>query len=200
MSRYSYSGRLVADSQHSISIYWLKKRGMLCGFCNQEITWKNQWGKTGSIGIVINICDKNKYAQLNYTITRRSSGKKDDFDYKVPIVATKCYFGGVRYWFICPALGCGKRVAKLYKGQDIFACRHCYNLTYASRNENPTYRGYPFNDLLLLDKIESIEQTMRKKTYKGILTKKAMRVRRLQKRMLDPYVDEGILDELLYKV
>lgn len=200
MGRYSYSSRLVADSQHKISIYWLKKKGMLCGFCNQEINWSNQWGKTGSIGIEVKISDKEKFARLHYIITRRSNGKKDNFDYKVSIISTDCFFGGKRYWFKCPANGCGRMVAKLYQGQDIFACRHCYNLTYESRNENPTYRNYPFREILLRNKVDEIEKTMKKKTYKGKLTKKHMRIRRIQRKMLNPYVDDYILEELLYKV
>ena len=37
--------------------------------------------------------------------------------------------------FICPAAGCGRRVAILYRG-GIFACRHCYRLAYASSRED----------------------------------------------------------------
>jgi hypothetical protein len=34
-----------------------------------------------------------------------------------------------------PAVGCGRRVAILYGG-GIFACRHCYQLAYASARED----------------------------------------------------------------
>ena len=49
-------------------------------------------------------------------------------------------YGGERYWFICPLSGCSRRVAKLYKpiGAKYFGCRHCYNLSYASRNVSRT--------------------------------------------------------------
>mgnify|MGYP000471735892 CR=1 FL=1 len=52
----------------------------------------------------------------------------------VRISATPCHYGGHRYWFTCPAQGCGRRVAKLYSGR-IFACRHCYQLAYPSQRE-----------------------------------------------------------------
>jgi len=200
MGRYSYSGRLVADSQHKISIYYLRKHGYLSGFMSGSLSWSCRGEETGSIGIEVKISDEEKFARLNYIITRRSSGKKDNFDYKVSIVSTDCYFGGKRYWFKCPAKDCGRMVAKLYQGQDIFACRHCYNLTYESRNENPTYRNYPFREILLRNKVDEIERTMKKKTYKGKLTKKHMRIRRIQRRMLNPYVDDSILENLLYKI
>ncbi len=200
MGRYSYSGRPVSEDLHKVDIYWLKKRGILTGYQYQSLSWSSRGEKTGSIDIVTNIDDSDCYAKLSYTITRRSTGKKDEFQYKVPIVTTSCYFGGVRYWFKCPAVGCGRRVAKLYQGQDIFACRHCYNVSYQSRNETKTYRTYPFNELLLRCKVDEIEKTMRKKVYKGKLTKKSMRIRRIERKMLSPYVDDSILDNLIYKV
>lgn len=59
----------------------------------------------------------------------------EDERYPVRIVRTPCNLGGSRPWFICPALGCGRRVAILYGG-GIFACRHCYQLAYASARED----------------------------------------------------------------
>jgi hypothetical protein len=47
---------------------------------------------------------------------------------------------GSRAWFICPAAGCGRRVANLYGG-DIFASRHCYQLAYASSREDAAGRA-----------------------------------------------------------
>lgn len=200
MGRYSYSGRLVADSQHKISIYYLRKHDFLSGYMGGSLNWSSRGEETGSIGIEVRISNEENFARLHYIITRRSNDKKDSFNYKVSIVSTDCYFGGKRYWFICPASGCGRRVAKLYQGQDIFACRHCYNLTYASRNENPTYRNYPYREILLRNKVDEIERTMKKRTYKGKLTKKHMRIRRIQKRMLYPYVEDSVLENLLYKI
>jgi len=55
--------------------------------------------------------------------------------------------GGVRWWFTCPTNRsrryCFRRVEKLYlpPGENAFACRHCYKLSYESRRMNePTQR------------------------------------------------------------
>ena len=56
------------------------------------------------------------------------------------IVRTPCNLGGSRAWFICPAVGCGRRVAILYGG-GIFACRRCYRLAYASSREDACDRA-----------------------------------------------------------
>lgn len=48
----------------------------------------------------------------------------------IPLTKTKCNYGGMRYWFLCPK--CGRRVGNLYKRplSSLFLCRHCQNLTY----------------------------------------------------------------------
>ena len=46
------------------------------------------------------------------------------------VTTTKPYFGGVRWWFLCPE--CGRRVGKLYatEARREFACRVCWDLVY----------------------------------------------------------------------
>ena len=67
---------------------------------------------------------------------RHRSGGEDwkDESYPVYLDWTACNLGGQRPWFLCPARGCGRRVAILYGG-GIFACRHCYQLAYPSQRE-----------------------------------------------------------------
>ena len=50
----------------------------------------------------------------------------------LPVVYTRCHFGGERSWWLCPA--CGERVAVLYAGSH-FACRRCHHLSYTSQKE-----------------------------------------------------------------
>src|SRR5690606_24899141 len=61
--------------------------------------------------------------------------RAEDLEYPVQLGWTSCNFGGERPWFLCPAVGCGRRVAILYGGR-VFACRHCYKLAYPSQREN----------------------------------------------------------------
>ena len=63
-------------------------------------------------------------------------------EYPVRLAWTDCTLGGQRGWLLCPARGCGRRVALLYLGgSGIFACRHCYELAYASQRETPDDRA-----------------------------------------------------------
>lgn len=55
-------------------------------------------------------------------------------EYSVSLDWTPCTYGGLRPWFRCPAVGCGRRVAILYGG-GVFACRHCHGLNYETQHE-----------------------------------------------------------------
>lgn len=72
---------------------------------------------------------------MNLSYRHRSGGDGwNDESYPVYLEWTDCSLGGMRPWFLCPAQGCGRRVAILYGG-GIFACRHCYQLPYPSQRE-----------------------------------------------------------------
>jgi hypothetical protein len=76
---------------------------------------------------------------LSYRHRRRSEDWQSK-EYPVLLTQTPCHFGGVRQWFLCPARGCGRRVAVLYCG-EIFACRICHQLAYDSQREEPHNRA-----------------------------------------------------------
>lgn len=76
-------------------------------------------------------------------LSYRHHSRSEDWqskEYSVLLTQTPCHFGGVRQWFLCPARGCGRRVAVLYGG-EIFACRTCHQLAYESQCEEPHYRA-----------------------------------------------------------
>ncbi len=58
---------------------------------------------------------------------------------------TACHFGGQRPWFVCPVYCngryCGRRAAILYGAGELFACRRCYGLSYASQQQTALHRG-----------------------------------------------------------
>ena len=73
----------------------------------------------------------------------QSNGSKwKNYNYPVMLEWTPCNYGGLRACFKCPASGCNRRVVKLHIGSAcIFACRHCYQLAYASQRENTDDRA-----------------------------------------------------------
>lgn len=61
----------------------------------------------------------------------------ENIQYKIPVVTTKCNYGGERHWFICPLPSCRRRSKKLYlHSQGIFICRKCLNIAYSTQNRS----------------------------------------------------------------
>lgn len=163
-------GKLIKEDCKDISIFRLKQWGCLKPYNSGEITWTSSWGKKSSIGYIINLDDTNNGTiRLNYTITDGHSGEKTDIVQTYPIVSSQCNYGGVRYWFKCSVykngVRCDRRVGKLFLGggSKYFACRHCYNLTYESRN-----CGYSVTD----PDLDKLGMSIKRWHYNGKLTRK----------------------------
>lgn len=90
------------------------------------------WSHDGETTASINMRTEPGRVVLEY---RHRTGGEQWQDATLPIALTwtRCHYGGERPWFRCPC--CGRRVAILYSG-GIFACRHCYRLTYQCQREN----------------------------------------------------------------
>jgi hypothetical protein len=68
------------------------------------------------------------FLRISYIL---STGRK--IDYKIPLSHTAPFFGGKRFWLICPITS--RRVSKLYFFGEAFISRHACNLNYASQSE-----------------------------------------------------------------
>lgn len=180
-----------ADNLRKVDAAWLRSQGYFepNTFKNGTITWT--WESTGvknSIGIAISTYPDNMYIKFNYTRTYDDETKKD-FEYRNRLTTTDCRYGGKRYWFICGlsvnGRYCGRRVRTLYQGGDYFGCRHCYNLTYRSRNENSTYRNNPmFRTINLMCKSDELREKIRIPYYNGKPTRKQRRLERVERRLV----------------
>ena len=77
------------------------------------------------------------WLRLCYTLTRC----KEDVDYRIGLTTIPLPWGGVRWFFLCPSIGCSRRVSKLYlpPGGRYYRCRCCHDLTYRSCQESHRY-------------------------------------------------------------
>lgn len=204
MGRYYWDKKNTAEDCTSLSISKLKEFDLLTGCCSTTLTWtRSLSGHKSSVGLIVDILNE-PHIKLNYTITDRD-GNKTDYDYKVALTTTQRNFSGKRYWFICPlsvnGVFCGRRVGRLYlsPGGNYFGCRHCYNLSYESRNESRLGRIGQLGYLLKVDKqYEDLRDTVKRWTYKGRPTKKARKLHALEAK-LNAYVHKPSLDNLLGK-
>lgn len=128
--RWHFGSKDTTEGYRSIDVRWLKREGMLTPGANRRITWSRHGEVVASINI------RAELGRVILTYRHRSGGDEwKDESYPVHLTTTPCHMGGERHWFLCPARGCGKRVAVIYGG-GIFACRKCYQLAYPSQRED----------------------------------------------------------------
>ncbi len=189
-----YSNRDTTDGCRKIPAAFLKKEGYFSPGGRPfggTLNWSRNGEPRGSISVSSIINEHEKSVRVWYTITRRTTGEKKEIDYKVRLATTPCRFGGVRHWFICPLYKsgryCGRRVGVLYdSGGDYFGCRHCYDLSYDSRNRSKKFRHWDALFLLDVDdKIVELEKKYQGKYlfYDGRPTRRQKKLDKLDKRL-----------------
>lgn len=130
-------GANCTDEYRNIDIRRWQREGFLTPGRILDWQWLQDGKKIASIGVKVEV----EQLRLNYSY-QRNGGDKENLEYFVKLQTSTCHYGGVRYWFTCPAIGCGRRVALLYIAGKIFACRHCYQLAYRSQRETAGQRGH----------------------------------------------------------
>ena len=178
------------ENSRALHISFLKKHGYLDGcYRSGTMTWTHGWsGDKSSIGIIGCVYGDDPYFRLQYSKTGWN-GEKESFDYRVEVTKTSCYFGGYRYWFICPlvrsGVPCRRRVGVLYVGGSHFGCRRCHDLAYQSQQETHSgWRG-AFGKILF-NGYDEKEAALRVKYWKGQPTKRYARLLRKMGQADDP--------------
>lgn len=130
-------GKRSTDEVRSLDVRQLQRDGLLINGMGFDLSWV----KNGATVATIRIRTGLEKIFLSYRY-RCGEGVWKLTDYAVGLDRTPCNYGGQRAWFFCPAVGCDRRVAKLYLGgAGIFACRHCSRLAYECQREADDYRA-----------------------------------------------------------
>jgi hypothetical protein len=137
----------VVEDIRKLDINWLMRSGEHKAgnyYNGREVIWTRSgaFGETkNSVSYDLDLHTKeNASLKLKYICTNKFSEEKARINYTIDLTTSKCFFGGHRYWFVCPKNGCSKRVGALYQGIQYFLCRHCLELTYSKRNVAKRYR------------------------------------------------------------
>ncbi len=178
MGRYYWNKKQEADGLKNVSISFLRKHGYLVeGWRSGRITWSRHGEETGNISIQSSINEHEQYVRFIYSQTNRDTGEKTEYDYNISLTTTACFLGGKRYWFVCPwyvnSTYCGRRVGMVYLGTKHFACRHCHNLTYNSRNLGGISKT--MGQTISFPELEKLENEVKRKHYAGKITRRYMR-------------------------
>ena len=159
-----------------------------------SLNWSVRGQPTGKISIEVDA--ENKGVRCQYTRTT-DDDKKEDFDYTVSLVQTRCYFGGKRFWLVCPlvrdGIPCLRRVGVLYLEGRYFGCRKCHDLAYETQQETHTGRWSAIHAFFKLESyITSQETKLRVKYWKGQPTKHYQKVLSAYRRLgrLNPVIKD----------
>jgi hypothetical protein len=140
MARYAGGGKNTVEGCRSIDVLeWHR-----LGYLRSPGWFPCAWTRGGERVASINVQAQRYAVTLKYQ--SRSYGEDwRNVEQPVAIEWTPCRFGGERPWFVCSVTAngvyCGRSVTKLYGAGRLFACRHCYQLAYASQQEPARLRG-----------------------------------------------------------
>ena len=128
-------GKDTTSDMRALDIRRLQRDGLLA----PGKSWTSSWLRNGTTTAAIQMRAEVDRVILNYR-SRSNGNEWQAMEYPVRLEWTGCNLGGRRAWFLCPAQGCGRRVAILYGG-SVFACRHCHKLAYDCQRETDDDRA-----------------------------------------------------------
>jgi hypothetical protein len=136
-----FLGALTCESCPWIDVrQWHRERRLCPG---HQFSWS--WTRGGEPAGTVTVRVESAAVVLNYRCDSSGSGEWKSIQQKVPITLTACHLGGQRPWFVCSVYNngryCGRRAAILYAAGELFACRRCHGLSYASQQQTPLYRN-----------------------------------------------------------
>lgn len=138
--RYRWDSKSTVEDSRSIDVRRWQRDGLLKSGHRFRWIWSTDGEERASIGVLVT----DGAVELSYTLKADTENRRE-VKYAVYLAWTPCTYGGRRPWFICCGVvngrPCGRRVAKLHLGGAYFLCRHCYDLTYRSRNESAMDRA-----------------------------------------------------------
>ena len=127
-----YSGRRCTDDMHPFDVRKIHRQGLLKS--GSTLTWQWSCGRETIATIRLGIEWDRVILDYRNQSAYSNGGEWEQMHYAVRLDWTRCALGGHRVWWLCPALGCGRRVAVLYGGR-VFACRQCNGVAYRSQRE-----------------------------------------------------------------
>lgn len=144
MGRQPWTSRLTTEQCPCLNVTDMRRVGVFRSVPGSRWLLKHQSGIPGA------------ESNVNYTVVEApgcAMGLRFDCglagQYIIEVTTTRPRFGGRRYWLRCPLRAlrrdgtrCGRRVGRLYlpPGQQVFGCRLCYWLTYASCQQHDARR------------------------------------------------------------
>ena len=109
-------------------------------------------------------------------------GEKRRVGYAINLVAKPVYFGGYKYYFICPL--CRRMCSVLYQPNhhEHFGCHLCHKIRYPTQICNQRHSGYTMLKRMMIEKkADDLEIGATKGMYKGQRTKRWLKIDELRR-------------------
>lgn len=137
--------KTTVEDSRGISITKLRREGLLEPGTAGIISWRCEFPKSEeSVEFDVETDSGIRFLHLRYRVG------KQPVNMEIRLTTTPLHHGGERWWFVCPLITdgtpCNRRVGKLYAppGEKYFGCRHCYDLSYQSRQKYDKRYRDPF--------------------------------------------------------
>jgi hypothetical protein len=140
-SWYRFGTKTTVEKCCSLDVGVLNRKGLLKPGRSFTASWFGAGREVASIAGIVLGEQRPELVVLLYTHGRGADAEGEHVRQPVELGWTSCNFGGERPWFLCPGIGCGRRVAVLHAAGKYFLCRHCYGLSYESQREDKAHRA-----------------------------------------------------------
>ena len=127
---YRWNKKTTIESVKRIDIRYMRKQGYLKPVTQGTLAWNCNGEPSGTINFVA----FSEYLLLDFRFRQHGDEEWQPIQQKIRYDYTPCHYGNRRQWFLCP--NCHRRVGILASDGPHFLCRHCYDLTYRSQNED----------------------------------------------------------------
>lgn len=178
---------LYSFSTKELKVFLKKDSEKIC-----TLTWENSFfGRQ----LQVRILKRMNEIQITYNAKSIFCESVVTCRQRIAIVDTRCHLGGKRFWFLCPGLNaegsCQKRVGRLYLKDGAFACRHCHELTYKSKNTRELTGLMRVLELAM--SLENMATNLKRTHYRGKPTRQYRQYLKLQAKLekLHDFTSEG---------
>jgi hypothetical protein len=124
--------KLTVEESYMLSIFRMNHAGILresSGF--GHISWTHSlWGS--SFRVFYRIQTESAPSLYLEFVLNRLGDFEEHVQQEIDLAISPCFYGGHRFWFICPACVGRRGVLCLPPYQKHFACRFCHDLSYRS--------------------------------------------------------------------
>lgn len=178
MGRNSTGAWTTNESSRIELKYLLENKILIKG---SRTTGALSWTNGSTISFETQYDSNEIYFKLKYTLTEKSNGNQFEYDYKIQLAAYPSNLGkGEVLYFLCPVTGEPCRIlyraygSHIYKSRDSYQNRIYYPSQTCSKKDRHNNRYWK-----LEKQLKELAKLRKTSTYKGKVTKRALRVKKL---------------------